>query len=40
MVALALAMGRPRIAAEVAPAGVLLRGADFLISFFFAVTNQ
>jgi len=33
-------MGRPRIAADVADACNLPRGAGFLVSFFFAVTIQ
>jgi hypothetical protein len=35
-----LAIGRPRIAADVADACDLPRGADFLVAVFFAVTIQ
>jgi hypothetical protein len=38
--ALAFAIGRPRIAAAVADACDLPRGAGFLVSVFFAVTIQ
>jgi hypothetical protein len=36
---LAFDTGRPRMDADVADACDLPRGADFLVSFFFAVTN-